>query len=403
MTDDAAGLLLRNIRVDGRDGPVDLLLSGGQIEGIAATGTLDVLGQGTSIVDGRGHLALPGLVDGHAHVDKSLWGLPWRPHSAGPGLAGLVANEQDGRRDLPPVVDRVSGLFDAYLDAGTTLIRTHVDVDTDQGLTAIEGVLEAAERFRDTIDIEVVAFPQSGMLVAPGTAALMESAIAAGAHIVGGIDPAGFDGDAVTHIDTIFDIADRHGVGVDLHLHDRGSLGRWEVELVIDRTLALSMQGHVTVSHAFCLCDGDAAVDPLLARLADAGIALATVAPGNVEPLPMARITELGIPVALGQDGIRDLWSPWGDADMLARAGLLSWRAGHRRDEDLAHSVNVATTLGAEALGRPGRSLEVGGVADVVLVDVASAAEAAVVHPARSLVVSGGVVVRSSNTEAPTE
>lgn len=111
------------------------------------------------------------------------------------------------------------------------------------------------------------------------------------------------------------------------------------MQLVVERTLALAMQGKMIVSHAFSLCDGDAAVDPLLERIAEAGIGLAMVAPGNVEPLPLGRIVDLGIGICLGQDGVRDLWSPWGDADMLARAGLMAWRAGYRRDDDIARCV----------------------------------------------------------------
>ena len=116
----------------------------------------------------------------------------------------------------------------------------------------------------------MVAFPQSGMLIAPGTADLLDAAVKAGAALVGGIDPAGLDGDAVAHLDAVFGIADRRGCGVDIHLHDRGTLGRWQVGLIIERTRTLGLQGTVTVSHAFCLCDGDPAVEPLLEQLADA-------------------------------------------------------------------------------------------------------------------------------------
>lgn len=309
------------------------------------------------------------------------------------GLAALVANERAGRRALPPVSERAQALFESYVANGTTLIRTHVDVDVDNGITAVEKVLDAAARFADRLDVEIVAFPQSGLLVAPGTADLLAAAIGPGAALVGGIDPAGFDGDAVAHLDTVFGIADRHGVGVDLHLHDRGTLGRWEVGLVLDRTRALGLQGRVTVSHAFCLCDGDPAVDPLLERLAEERIALATVAPGGVEPLPLRRLVELGVAVCLGQDGVRDLWSPWGDADMLSRAGQLAWRAGYRRDADLELCAELATSRGAAALGVTDHVLGPGGRGDLVLVDVASPAEAVVTRPPRSLVVKRGVPV----------
>lgn len=391
-----ADLLVRDVHL-GDSVSVDIVIREGLVESV---GVPPAEWAGDHL-DGHGRLALPGLVDGHAHLDKTLWGLPWRPHSADPGLAGLVANERSSRRDLPPVCERAGALLDAYVANGTTLVRTHVDVDSDHGLAAVDGVIEVASARSDAIDVQIVAFPQSGMLIAPGTAALLESAIAMGAHLVGGIDPAGFDGDPVEHLDAIFAIADRKGCGVDLHLHDRGSLGRWELELVIERTTALGMEGMVTVSHAFCLCDGDVAVPRLVERLADARIGLATVAPGNVDPLPLDLLDEFGVAVCLGQDGIRDLWSPWGDADMLARAGLMAWRAGYRRDPDIERCVDIATTRGAAAIGVVDHGLGVGSRADLVLVDAGCRAEAAVTHPRRSAVVKAGRIVATEKTEEP--
>ncbi|MEO5575107.1 MAG: amidohydrolase [Gaiellaceae bacterium] len=389
-------LWLRNVRVSGRDAPTEIVIRDGRIDEVGATPER----WQHRTVDAGGHLALPGLVDGHAHVDKTLWGLPWRPHSAGAGLAALIENERSGRRELPPVAVRAAALFEEYSAQGATLIRTHVDIDLDNGITAVEGVLEAAQRYSDRLDVQVVAFPQSGMLVAPGTAELLDAAVAAGAALVGGIDPAGLDGNAVEHLDVIFAIAERHGCGVDLHLHDRGTLGRWQLGLVVERTRVLGLQGRVTVSHAFCLCDGDPEVDPLLERLAEQRIGLATVAPGNVEPLPLARIVELGIAVCLGQDGVRDLWSPWGDADMLSRAAQLAWRCGYRRDEEIELCVEIASSRGAAALGVSDQVLAPGGRGDLVLVDAAVPAEAAVAHPPRSLVVKHGVPVARAGLES---
>lgn len=385
-----ADLLIRDVRLDASGASVSVAIRDGRIESIDDRRE-DWTGP---VVDGRGHFAIPGLVDGHAHVDKTMWGLPWRPHTADPvrGLAGLIENERTGRRELPSVLDRAGTLLDAYIERGATLIRTHVDVDIGNGVTAVEQVRQAAIDRADRIDVQIVAFPQSGMLVAPGTVSLMDEAISAGADLVGGIDPAGFDGSPVEHLDAIFGLADRHGCGVDLHLHDRGALGRWEIGLVIERTEALGLAGHVTVSHAFALCDGDPSIPALIERLADQRISLATVAPGNVDPLPLDLLDEYGVAVCLGQDGIRDLWSPWGDADMLARAGLMGWRAGYRSDADIARCVDIATTRGAAAIGVSDHAISPGGRGDLVLVDVAGPGEAAVTVPPRSLVVKAGRV-----------
>jgi cytosine deaminase len=88
-----------------------------------------------------------------------------------------------------------------------------------------------------------VALPQSGLVVEPGTRDLLETAVQAGAEVVGGLDPAGYDGDPVEHLDAVFGIAARHGCKVDIHLHDQGDLGVWEVRLIVERTRALGSPG----------------------------------------------------------------------------------------------------------------------------------------------------------------
>ena len=273
-----ADLLVRNVRAPVAGSVLDAAVTvrGGIVESVGAE-PADWTGP---VVDGGGDLCLPGFIDGHAHIATTLWGQPWRPHQAGPGLAGLLAHQREGRRGLAPVVERAAGRLAVYRDHGTTHVRAHVDVDPEIGLGHIEGALEAAARFDGVIDVEVVAFPQQGMLIAPGTTELMAAAVDAGASVIGGIDPAGLDGDPVTALDTLFGLADRSGVAIDIHLHDRGELGRWELGLIIDRTVALGLQGRVTVSHAFCLGDGSPAVEPILERLAEHRVAIATVAPG---------------------------------------------------------------------------------------------------------------------------
>ena len=278
-----ADLLLRNVRIPGT-GPADMRIRAGTIEAISPSTEQAPAGSTPGgwtgpIIDGEGELCLPGLIDGHAHIATTLWGQPWRPHRAGPGLAGLIANQREGRRELAPVVERASALLAAYRDHGTTCVRAHIDVDPEIGLGHVEGALEAAERFAGVIDVELVAFPQLGMLINPGTAELMSAAVDAGVAVVGGIDPAGVDGDAVAALDTIFGLADRTGAGVDIHLHDRGELGRWELGLIVERTVALGLQGRVAVSHAFCLGDGSSDVEQLLEQLSEHRIAIMTVAP----------------------------------------------------------------------------------------------------------------------------
>jgi cytosine deaminase len=380
-------LLLRNVRPLSRPA-TDELIGDGRILAIGPDAPAP---PGITVFEGGDQLLLPGLVDAHAHLDKTLWALPWRPHSGGRNLAALIANERTNRRSLPSVAERAGALLDTYIAAGVTTVRSHVDIDPDAGLTSFEGVREAADARRHAITVELVAFPQSGMLVAPGTAELMEAAVVAGCEAVGGLDPAGFDGDPGEHLDVVFGIATRHGSAVDIHLHDRGTLGAWQVEQIIARTAATGLAGRVTISHAFAVATLDAArFETIAAGLAEQRISLATVAPGDVEPLPLRRLRDAGVNVCLGQDGIRDLWSPYGNGDLLERAALLAWREGFRADDDIELALAAATTGGATALGLGGHDLSVGSAADLVVVPAATPAEAVITHPPRTAVIKAG-------------
>ena len=123
------------------------------------------------------------------------------------------------------------------------LLRTHVDIILENQLSNLEGVLATQAVFADLLTMEIVAFPQQGMLGKPGTAELMEEVVKMGADLVGGIDPSTIERNPSEHINTIFAIADRQGVGVDIHLHEPGELGAFAVELIAERTKALGMGG----------------------------------------------------------------------------------------------------------------------------------------------------------------
>ena len=248
-------LLLRDVRPWPREpghDPVDVVIRDGRI----ASGPPPA---GVPVADGRGGVLLPAFADVHTHLDSTRLGLPFRPHTAEPGLAGLIGNDrQNWRTAGGSVEERATRTLAATIASGATAVRSHAQVDTDSGLERLEGVLAAREAHAGRADVQVVAFPQSGILRDPGTADLLDAAVRSGADLVGGLDPCAFDRDPVGHLDVVFGIAERHGVGVDIHLHEVGELGAFTMELIAERTAALGMQGSVTISHAFALGTVDA-------------------------------------------------------------------------------------------------------------------------------------------------
>jgi cytosine/creatinine deaminase len=303
------------------------------------------------LIDGGGALMIPGLVEAHTHLDKNLIGMPWYRNEVGPRLIDKIDNERAQRRILPIDPVRRSARQVAWSVAnGSTHIRTHVDVDTEVGLAGIEGVMMTRERHRNAIDIEIVAFPQSGMLARPGTVALMEAALRLGAEIVGGLDPSAIERDPKGHLDVVFGLAERFGRGVDIHLHEKAELGAFSLALIIERTNAVAMQGKVKVSHAFCLGMADQDhVARLIDEFAEAGVHIMTTGPASSPAPPVKRLVEAGVVVCSGSDGIRDTWGPYGNGDMLERAMLLGLRNNFRRDDEVELALDVCTRGGARS------------------------------------------------------
>jgi len=406
MTD----LLLRRVRLWPRQpsvDTVDLVIRDGCIaEILRGDGRATGGASGLPVVDGGGGVLLPAFADVHAHLDSTRLGLPFRPHTAGPGLAGMIENDRRSwRGDLLGVAARATRTLGVTIAGGATLVRTHAQVDSDSGLERLDGVLAARAAHADRCRVEVVAFPQSGIVRDRGTADLLGAAIEAGADLIGGIDPCGFDRDPVAHLDVVFGWAERHQVGVDIHLHETGDLGAFTFELIAERTAALGMAGRVTISHAFALSSVDAArQSELVELLARHDIAVTTVAPGNRAPLPLDALRAAGVRVGLGQDGIRDFWSPYGNGDMLERAWQLAFRAGHRSDEAIEGCVDVASRGGRSVVdgGRwstgaivddSGAGLAVAAPAELVVVAADTVTAAVMDHPPRALVVHEGRIV----------
>lgn len=373
---------------------VDIVMRDGVIESIEpnAPETAAAL----PVIAGRGLLVLPGLVDGHAHLDKTLVGLPWMPHKAGPERMSRIETERELRASLPPVAERAAALVSRCIEFGTTAIRTHVDIDPDIGLSHLHAVLDVKQRFATQVDIEIVAFPQSGVLRAPGTAALLAAALAEGADLLGGIDPIAVDEDLDGHLNQLFAIAGARQTGIDIHLHDPGRDGLREIAALVERTHRNGLQGRVTVSHGFCL--GAAAPDELAQTanaMAEAGVSLVTHGGANMPVPPVKSLRQHGVSVFAGNDGVRDPWTPFGNGDMLERAMLLAWRSGFRTDEDLEVALDCATVAGAGALGLERYGLRPGGRADLFTVEARTAAEAVAHKPRRGVVIKAGRLVAS--------
>ncbi|WP_406698294.1 amidohydrolase family protein [Singulisphaera sp. Ch08] len=358
-----------------------------------------------SVVDLGGGLVVPGFVEGHIHLDTSFYGDTWKPHkpcTAGFDVRERVEFQRQNMAAAAPMDERARNQLDLCITNGATQMRSHVMVDASVGLKSLETILAVREEYRDRIDIQLVAFPQSGIITCPGTAELLDAAFDIGCDLIGGLDPASFDRDASAHLDVVFGIAEKRGVGIDIHLHEPNMLGIFDLEEIAARTRALGLQGKVAVSHAYAL--GEVPIEVVrrtAQRLAEAGVAIMTNAPGSSPFPPVKELRTAGVTVFSGSDNIRDSWWPYGDGDMLGRAMMIGYRSGFYTDEELGVAFDVVTESGAKALGLSDYGLRVGANADFVVLKAEHIPEAVValpkprsVYKAGRCVVSNGVLAR---------
>lgn len=389
--------LFTNARLpDGR--LVSLAVSDGRFSSITDLG--DAPPEASQTVDLGGLLTVPGFVEGHVHLDTSFYGDTWRPHQ--PCSNGFNVNERtafqaENLAAAAPIEERARSQLELCLTQGSTHMRSHVMVDGTAGLRHLEAIMTVREQYRESIDIQLVAFPQHGILQSPGAVAVMAEAMAMGCDLVGGLDPAGVDGNIEEHLNVVFGLADRHDAGIDIHLHDPGTLGAFELERISERTHALGMGGRVSVSHAYCLGELPAdQVRSIADKLARAGVAIVTNAPGDTAFPPVHLLREAGVNYFGGNDNIRDSWWPWGDGDMLRRANLIGYGSGFKEDWELEAAFAMVTDEGAKALGIRDYGLTVGARADFVTLAAQHIPEAVVAVPAGRNVYKNGRLVASA-------
>lgn len=385
--------LLRGARLaDGRQ-DMAVAITAGRIAAILPPGA--ALPHATTRHDLAGDLLLPGLVEGHVHLDKTLMGTPWQDHQAEPNRMSRIEADARILPGLEPgTAERAGLLLRRCVAQGTAHFRSHADITPAFGLRQLEALLDVRDAHRHMATVQIVAFPQAGIMRAQGMASLLEDAVRAGADLIGGLDPCEVDRDPRGHLDVVFGIAERHGVGIDIHLHEPSELGLFTLQEICARVRAHGMQGNVALSHAFCLGGlAESKQQAAAALLAESGVALASHGAGGATLPPLLMLREAGVRVFLGNDSVRDTWSPYGTGDMLHRAALVGWRLDARYDRQLADLYDMVGGTAAAVLGIAGHGIAEGLPATCFSLPAATLAEAVAQHPPRRLVFFQGRLV----------
>lgn len=368
---------LFNLTLDMTTGTIAAIVPSGQVSGTELSG---------QAIDAEGLLYLPALSDHHIHLDKHFLGEPWKPLQPFITLEGQLRFEKSKLAELPTsAAERARRLIELLLSHGTTSIRTHIDIDPGIGIQHLEDILQIREQYSDRMDIEIVAFPQQGLLRSDSVL-IMKEALRAGADLVGGVDPAGLDRQLERSLEAMFELSSEFDAGVDLHLHDSSHLGLYTVDRFIDLTEQAGKQGRTAVSHAYGLGQVSEAESLELAhRLRAQDVAIITSVPID---RPMPRVDQLlaaGVRVGVGCDNILDAWSPFGNGDLLARGSRLAEKLGWTLDESL---LKIYPLIAKGALVP-----KAGDRADFILVNAMNAQHAIASVPKREAVFTRGRLV----------
>jgi cytosine deaminase len=242
-------LVLRNLRPWGGQGLRDLAV----IDGYFAAVTESTVAEST--IDAEGRLAIPGFIEPHIHLDKVLINNSVRPNRSGTLTEAIeIIWERKRSYTVEEIADRAGEVIESAIANGVTHLRTHVDVDTIGGLRPLKGVALARDCYKNFIDIQIVAFPQEGILRNRGCEELMWQAIEAGADLVGGmpLNENSFD-DSVRHIEIAFEIARKFNADIDMHVDETDDPSARTLEILAEQTIKNGWQGRVTAGHTCAL------------------------------------------------------------------------------------------------------------------------------------------------------
>ena len=362
-------------------------------------------------LDAAGLLVSPPFVDAHFHMDATLsYGLP-RVNASGTLLEGIALwGELKPLLTQEALVERALTYCDWAVARGLLAIRSHVDV-CDPRLLAVEALLEVKRRVAPYLDLQLVAFPQDGVLRDPQGIEKLKRALSMGVDVVGGIPH--FErtmSDGARGVQLLCEIAADEGRMVDMHCDESDDPLSRHIETLAFETQRLGLQGRVTGSHCTSMHSMDNYyVSKLLPLIAEAGVSVVAnpliniTLQGRHDTYPkrrgLTRVPELlaqGVNVAFGHDCVMDPWYSLGSADMLEVASMGLHVAQMTSQAAMRQCFEAVTTRPAAILGLDGYGLEPGCNADFVLLQARDPIEAIRLRATRLAVYRRGKCVAQS-------
>lgn len=399
----SGSVIIRNALMPGEQRPVDLTI----VDGVYA----DPVSAPSSLpeIDATGRLCVPGFVEPHIHLDKVLLAesIPVNQSGSLDEAIAILGNRKNSY-SIEDIAERAGRIIGSAIAHGVTRIRTHIDIDTGCGLTAFNALCAVRTQFAHLVELQIVAFPQNGIVGDPGCEDLLRKAMQDGADQIGGMpfNEAG-PNESREHIDICFRIAKDFDTDVDLHIDETDNPDARTLEMLCDATIAHGYQGRVTAGHTCALAAyPDDYADRVIAKVAEAGLNIITnpatnmMLQGREDSHPkrrgITRVKELqaaGVNVAFGQDNLQDMFYPFGTDDPLELAFLLAHAAHMSQPDEIEAVFNMTHTNAARVLGAKDYGTAPGCAGDLVILDAKTPLDAMVKRsPERTVVRRGRVV-----------
>lgn len=391
----------------GRTGRWDIAIADGYITDIASS----IPQKAAMMLDAQGQLVIPGLVDAHMHLDKALLleSCPVIEGTFDEAMRETLRAKQSFT--VADIQTRARRAIENAIAFGTTAMRSHVEVDSIVQLTGMKALLPLRHEYAWGITLQLAVFAQEGITNRPGTEDLLRQAMAMGGDAIGSapyIDP-----DPKQNICTIFDIAQEFNCDVDFHLDFLDDDAPLLLPFVIAETLARGWQGRVCLGHMTKLAGlHPDIIDALASSIKAAGIAILALPATDLYMMsrldthnvrrgvaPIHYLAQLGVNVGLATNNVQNLFTPFGDGDLLKICTTLAQvlHMGTAASHQLC--LEMATTQAAQAIGINEYGINPGKVADLVILDATSVSCAIATAPIGRTVIKNGRVVAQSKLE----
>ena len=372
--------------------------------------------KGITEIDAKKLLVTPTFIDPHIHLDKCLISDTIPKNVSGTLKEAIMLTwERKRKYTVKDILFRAGTVVEWAIQNGTTIMRTHVDIDPIGKLKPLEGMLAVKEKYKNVFDLQIVAFPQEGIVQSPPTIELMEEAIKLGADIVGGMPHnEQIPEDSKKHIDLCFELAKKYDKDIDMHIDETDDPNSQTLQYLAYKTIKEQYFGRVTAGHTCALAAyNDYYAQKVIDLVKQAQINIITnpvtnlMLEGRLDKQPIrrgiTRVKELisaGVNIAYGQDCIKDAFYPtWGKADMLEVGLVVAHAAQFTQPEEVELLYKMITYNSAKILNLKNYGIKTNSPASLNIINAENISEMFRTQPERLFVIKNGKIVAQWKSE----